>query len=162
MQLLKSNTGNNFKCPKMGYSNFKSPASLQCGIVTECCSVVWEGRTFPCNTPISWAEQRLSSALVLQQFRDSAWEQHKLYLILFPEGSDWSNVRSRLHWPVENLQCLIFFFPPLLAKASDINFTPTGSQRKEREVQWQMATHKEARTAYCTLALCDKDNFTVT
>lgn len=25
-----------------------------------------------------------------------------------------------------------------------------------------MATHKEARTAYCTLALRDKDNFTVT
>lgn len=29
-------------------------------------------------------------------------------------------------------------------------------------MQWQMATHKEVRTAYCTLALGDKDNFTVT
>lgn len=126
----------------------------------QCCSVVWECRTFPCSNPISCTKQRLSSALVLQWFRDWAREQHKLCLILFPEGTDWSNIRSRLHWPVEN-SVLDFFFP-LLAKGSDINFTPTGSQRKEREVQWQMATHKEARTAYCTLALHDKDNFTVT
>lgn len=100
-----------FKCPEMGYSNFKSPASLQRGIVTECCSVVWEGRTFPSNNSISWPEERLSSALVLQQFRDSAREQHKLCLILLPEGSDWSNIRSRLHWPVENSQGWIFFPP---------------------------------------------------
>lgn len=98
-----------FKCPKMAYSNFESPASPQCGIVTECCSVLWECRTFSCNNPISWAKQRLSSALVLQWFRDWVWEQDKLCLILFPEGTDWSNIRSRLHWPVENSQCCIFF-----------------------------------------------------
>lgn len=100
-----------FKCPRMGCSNFKSPASLQWGVVTECCSVVRERRTFPCNNPVSWAEQRLSSALVLQRFRDWAREQHKLCLISFPEGTDWSNIRSRLHWPVENSQYLDFFFP---------------------------------------------------
>lgn len=99
------------KCPKMGYSNFRSSASLQCGIVTECCSVVWECRIFPCSNPISWAEQRLCNALVLQQFRDWVWEQHKLSLILFPEGIDWSNIRNRLHWPVENSVLDLFFFP---------------------------------------------------
>jgi len=123
-----------FKCPKMHYSNFKSPAPLQCGIVTDCCSAVRECGTLHCKNPSFWADQRLSSALVLQRFGDWAREKRKVCSASSPAGGDWRNIRSRLHGPVGNSVLVWVFFSTACQSPWWSNFTPTGRQRKEREM----------------------------
>lgn len=115
-----------FKCLKMHYSNFKSPASLRSDIVTGCCcAVLCYARTFRCKNPVSWAEQKLSGALVLQWLGDWAPEQHKVCLTSSPVGRDWNNIRSRLCWPVGNPRCCGgFFFSQRLPNPLMVQFYP--------------------------------------